>query len=255
MASDKALDSPEAYTVAWIAALPIERAAAEAMLVEEHGTPAGVVRHQTDKNVYTWGHVGDHNVVIASLVAGVYGTTSAATTASSLLASLPSIRIGLLSGIGGGIARPDDGYDIHLGDIVVNAAARDRIVDDVGEDCICFEMEAAGLMNHFPCLVIGGICDYADAHKNDRWQRYASATAAAYAKELLAYVPAAEVQETKRALESVRGTRRLSARSRWRPDEDATLLELFAQGQKWVEIAKALPGGLERVALLASGGL
>ncbi|KAK4220926.1 hypothetical protein QBC38DRAFT_540367 [Podospora fimiseda] len=35
----------------------------------------------------------------------------------------------------------------------------------------------------------------------DRWQRYASATAAAYAKELLEYVPAAEVQETKRALE------------------------------------------------------
>ncbi|CVL03350.1 uncharacterized protein FMAN_15242 [Fusarium mangiferae] len=97
--------------------------------------------------------------------------------------------------------------DIHYGIIasgntlVKDAAARDRIVADVGEDCICFEMEAAGLMNHFPCLVIRGICDYADYHKNDRWQRYASATAAAYAKELLAYVPAAEVQETKRALE------------------------------------------------------
>lgn len=62
-------------------------------------------------------------------------------------------------------------------------------------------MEAAGLMNHFPCLVIRGICDYADSHKNDRWQRYASATAAAYTKELLAYVPAVEIKETKRALE------------------------------------------------------
>jgi nucleoside phosphorylase len=62
-------------------------------------------------------------------------------------------------------------------------------------------MEAAGLMNHFPCIVIRGICDYADSHKNDRWQRYASTTAAAYAKELLAYVPATEVHETKRALE------------------------------------------------------
>ncbi|KAK4922629.1 hypothetical protein LTR66_016587, partial [Elasticomyces elasticus] len=97
--------------------------------------------------------------------------------------------------------------DIHYGTIasgntlVKDAATRDRIVADVGEDCICFEMEAAGLMNHFPCLVIRGICDYADSHKNDRWQRYASATAAAYTKELLAYVPAAEVQETKRALE------------------------------------------------------
>ncbi|KAJ9642937.1 hypothetical protein H2199_004459 [Coniosporium tulheliwenetii] len=34
---------------------------------------------------------------------------------------------------------------------------------------ICFEMEAAGLMNNFPCLVIRGISDYADSHKNDDW--------------------------------------------------------------------------------------
>jgi nucleoside phosphorylase len=337
MTSQRALDSPETYTIAWIAALPIERAAAEAMLDEDHAPPTGFARHQTDANVYTWGRVGEHNIVIASLAAGAYGIASAATTASSLLASLPSIRVGLLVGIGGGIARPDEDRDIRLGDIVVSqpdgttggvcqydlvkvksggmrerkgflgrpptvllnalasiqadherrdskvpvhlqdmleknpkmgkktkkspgyahqgfendrlfqascdhvpgsgcqgcdatgvvardareiadpeihygiiasgdtlvkdAVERDRIVDDVGEDCLCFEMEAAGLMNAFPCLVIRGICDYADAHKNDRWQRYASATAAAYAKELLAYVPAVEVQETKRALE------------------------------------------------------
>ncbi|OQD67257.1 hypothetical protein PENANT_c325G08942, partial [Penicillium antarcticum] len=97
--------------------------------------------------------------------------------------------------------------DIHYGTIVSgntlakDAASRDRIVADLDEDCICFEMEAAGLMNHFPCLAVRGICDYTDSHKNDRWQRYASATAAAYTKELLAYVPAAEVKETKRALE------------------------------------------------------
>jgi nucleoside phosphorylase len=337
MASRSALDSPDSYAVAWIAALPIERAAAEAMLDEEHAVPTGFTRHQTDANVYTWGRVWEHNTVVVSPPAGVYGTASAATTTSSLLASLPSMRIGLLVGIGGGIARPDEDHDIRLGDVVVSqpngttggvcqydlikaksgdkrqrkgflaqpptvllnalarmqayherkgskvpcflqemlkknpkmskrskqnpgyahqgfdndrlfksscdhvpgpdcrgcdtvdeiqrdprdttdpdihygiiasgntlvkdAATRDRIVAEVGEDCICFEMEAAGLMNHFPCLVIRGICDYADSHKNDRWQRYASATAAAYAKELLAYVPAAEVQETKRALE------------------------------------------------------
>ncbi|KAH1580154.1 hypothetical protein KXV84_001497 [Aspergillus fumigatus] len=337
MVSQIALDGPDSYAIAWITALPIERAAAEAMLDEEHAAPTGFTRHQADANVYTWGRVGEHNVVIASLAAGDYGTTSAATTASNLLASLPSIRVGLLVGIGGGIARPDEGYDIRLGDIVVSqpsgtiggvcqydlikakpgdkrelkgflgrpptvllnaltgiqanherkdskvscflqemleknpkmrkrsrqspgyahqgfnndrlfkafcdhvpgpdcrgcdtadevqreprdttdpvihygiiasgntlvkdAAARDRIVADLGEDCICFEMEASGLMNHFPCLVIRGICDYADSHKNDRWQRYASASAAAYAKELLAYVPVTEVQETKRVLE------------------------------------------------------
>ncbi|KAL4879276.1 hypothetical protein BJY04DRAFT_220396 [Aspergillus karnatakaensis] len=53
---------------------------------------------------------------------------------------------------------------------------------------ICFEMEAAGLMDHLPCLVIRGICDYADSHKNKDWQEYAAATAAAYAKELLSVI-------------------------------------------------------------------
>jgi hypothetical protein len=46
-------------------------------------------------------------------------------------------------------------------------------------------MEAAGLMDDFPCLMVRGICDYADSHKNKYWQPYAAATAAAYAKELL----------------------------------------------------------------------
>jgi hypothetical protein len=53
---------------------------------------------------------------------------------------------------------------------------------------LCVEMEAAGLMNDFPCIAIRGICDYADSHKNDAWQKYAALTAAAYAKELLAYI-------------------------------------------------------------------
>ena len=48
-------------------------------------------------------------------------------------------------------------------------------------------------MDSFPCLVIRGICDYADSHKNKLWQPYAAATAAAYAKELLSIIPPAEV--------------------------------------------------------------
>lgn len=59
---------------------------------------------------------------------------------------------------------------------------------DLG-DIICVEMEAAGLMDSFPCLVIRGICDYADSHKNKKWQPYAAATAAAYMKELLSVIP------------------------------------------------------------------
>jgi hypothetical protein len=57
------------------------------------------------------------------------------------------------------------------------------------EDILCFETEAAGLMNNFPCLVIRGICDYSDTHENKCWQPYAAAAAAAYAKELLEIVP------------------------------------------------------------------
>jgi nucleoside phosphorylase len=68
--------------------------------------------------------VGEYNVVIASLAAGAYGITSAATTAASLLTSLPSIRVSLLVGIGGGIARPDEDYDIRLGDVVVSQPGR-----------------------------------------------------------------------------------------------------------------------------------
>lgn len=64
-------------------------------------------------------------------------------------------------------------------------------------DVLCFEMEAAGLMDDFPCLVIRGICDYADTHKNKHWQPYAAAVAAAYAKELLCVIPANQVVGTR----------------------------------------------------------
>jgi nucleoside phosphorylase len=74
-----------------------------------------------------------------------------------------------------------------------------EIRDSLGKDCLCFEMEAAGLMNDFPCLVIRGICDYADSHKNKRWQNYAAAVAAAYAKELLQVAPAGGVTDLPRA--------------------------------------------------------
>jgi nucleoside phosphorylase len=53
------------------------------------------------------------------------------------------------------------------------------------------------LMNNFPCLVIRGICDYADSHKNDVWHRYAAVTAAAYAKEFLFHVSADQTRHEK----------------------------------------------------------
>jgi nucleoside phosphorylase len=76
--------------------------------------------------------------------------------------------------------------------VMRSAAQRDKVSAELG-GVLCFEMEAAGLMNSFPCLVIRGICDYADSHKNKRWQPYAAATAAAWAKEMLLVIPPAEV--------------------------------------------------------------
>ncbi|KAK5689955.1 hypothetical protein LTR17_026104 [Elasticomyces elasticus] len=88
--------------------------------------------------------------------------------------------------------RTDDKPQIHYGnsasgdEVMKDVATRDRIAQEEG--ILCFETEAAGLMNSFPCVVIRGICDYADSHKNKRWQPYAAATAASYTKELLGVI-------------------------------------------------------------------
>ncbi|KAL4865658.1 hypothetical protein BDV12DRAFT_188038 [Aspergillus spectabilis] len=303
--------SPDDYTVGWICALSLELTAAKAMLDETHSNPR---QPPTDLNTYTVGAISGHNVVIAPLPAGVYGTTSASFVAASLLSTFPSIRFVLMVGIGGGVPRKD--VDIRLGDVIVSkptgthcgviqydygktvregrfqrtgslnkpppslltalaelqsrylagdgriadilAAAthnpklsllrqpdsqrdllfeadydhahegescdkcdkrrlvsretrssqapevhygliasgnqvmkhgrtRDRVANEIG--ILCFEMEAAGLMDHVSCLVIRGICDYSDSHKLKEWQGYAAATAAAYTKELLLHPP------------------------------------------------------------------
>ncbi|EGR45373.1 uncharacterized protein TRIREDRAFT_68618, partial [Trichoderma reesei QM6a] len=217
---------------------------------------------------FTLGRIGEHNVVIASLPFGEYGTASAATVANDMSHNFPNIRFRLMVGIGGGA--PNNKHDIRLGDVVVSAPCNGhsgvmqydfgktvqgqpfqptryldqppmvlrtamsglaaqyehrghRIEDDslivrpprppsqrlvihyglvassnqLMKDAIvrdhlssqynilCFEMEAGGLMNQFPCLVIRGICDYSDSHKNKAWQGYAAMTAAAYAKDLI----------------------------------------------------------------------
>ncbi|GAB1199721.1 hypothetical protein APSETT444_009078 [Aspergillus pseudonomiae] len=90
--------------------------------------------------------------------------------------------------------------------VMRDGVERDKISSDFG-GVLCFEIEAAGLMNTFPCLVIRGICNYADSHKNKRWQPYAAGTAAAYAKELLGVIPAADVVNTKTVDEAQRGAK------------------------------------------------
>ncbi|KAK2811246.1 hypothetical protein FQN50_002343 [Emmonsiellopsis sp. PD_5] len=308
---------PEAYTVGWICAVLVEYIAAQEFFDEKHEQPTFVQPH--DDNNYALGRIGQHNVVIATLPNGEYGTTSAARVAANMLGSFPNIRFGLMVGIGGGA--PSEQNDIRLGDIVVsaprdgdtgvfqydfgktiqdqefqytrtlnqpptvlrsavagiraqykrkghqlqptidailsrNSKLRDEfkrpdqstdrlfvatVTNDpsraVDETCLvrrrertkeednpaihygtiasanqlmkdatirdklaaeknvlCFDMEAAGLMNHFPCLVIRGICDYSDSHKTKEWQGYAAMAAAAYAKDLLRTIPPSTVE-------------------------------------------------------------
>ncbi|KAN0077506.1 hypothetical protein V8E54_005810 [Elaphomyces granulatus] len=311
------------YTVAWVCALPLEMAAAKSMLDEIH---PDLPISPNDQNTYVLGKLRAHNVVIACLPSGVYGTTSAATVANQMLFTFRAIRFGLMVGIGGGA--PTKEADIRLGDVVVSKPtggfggvvqydfgktvgqgvfertgmlnkppqilltaiaklqadrmmetsripeflsemiatypimraeftyrgqeqdrlfdaeyhhglentcdtcemsrlvprpARDRhdpvihygliasgnqvikhggTRDKLGQELgiLCFEMEAAGLMDSFPCLVIRGICDYADSHKNKQWQGYAAATAAAYAKDLLSMIHPNQVEETPAAV-------------------------------------------------------
>ncbi|KAH8692088.1 hypothetical protein BGW36DRAFT_304447 [Talaromyces proteolyticus] len=70
---------------------------------------------------------------------------------------------------------------IGSGDMVVKSGTyRDMVAKET--NVIAFDMEGAGVWDTFPCVIIKGVCDYADSHKNKLWQEYAAATAAACAK-------------------------------------------------------------------------
>jgi nucleoside phosphorylase len=74
--------------------------------------------------------------------------------------------------------------------VIKDEKFRNRLARE--HDILCFEMEAAGVINTVDCLVIRGICDYCDAQKNNVWQEYAAAAAAAYAKLLIGVVAKVE---------------------------------------------------------------
>jgi hypothetical protein len=112
------------------------------------------------------------------------------------------------------ITRPERGEDdddptIHYGLIAsANTLMKDALVRNqyiAERDVLCFEMEAAGLLNHFPCLVIRGICDYSDSHKNKEWQGYAAMTAAAYAKDLLYQIAPNRIEAEKKLNDTLSG--------------------------------------------------
>ncbi|KAL7918478.1 hypothetical protein ACQKWADRAFT_316483 [Trichoderma austrokoningii] len=97
------------------------------------------------------------------------------------------------------VEREDREMLVHYGSIastnqeIKSALLRDRLNQrHFGGKILCIETEIPRMKtlfpSRFPCLVIRGICDYADSHKNMHWREHAAIMAAAYAKELLQYV-------------------------------------------------------------------
>ncbi|KAI6617173.1 hypothetical protein MCOR14_010859 [Pyricularia oryzae] len=91
------------------------------------------------------------------------------------------------------------GFIFHRGRIATgNAVVKDgERRDQIRELCngaLCIEMEAAGVDAGRSCLVIRGISDYADSHKDDIWRSYAAGNAAVFARELLGKIPPKNVR-------------------------------------------------------------
>lgn len=142
--------------------------------------------------------------------------------------------------------------EIHYGTIasgsqvIKHGLTRDSIARSIG-DVLCFEMEAAGL-DTFPCLVIRGICDYADSHKNKQWQPYAAITAAVFAKELLEYV---DQQERAVASVSVSLTpQRYFLVPRWNPN----FVSREKTNEEITELIRQQSSGQARLCISGLGG-
>ncbi|KAJ6257610.1 Serine/threonine-protein kinase [Drechslerella dactyloides] len=151
MANPKKL-THENYTIAWICALPVEMAAAKAMLDDTH---VSLPQHPRDGNTYTLGEIGGHNVAVACLPSGVYGITSAGIVANQMLFTYTAIRFGLMVGIGGGA--PTEAADIRLGDVVVSkpTGTLGGVVQfDLGKTLSNGRFERTGTLNKPPQVVL-----------------------------------------------------------------------------------------------------
>ncbi|KAJ9412526.1 hypothetical protein FOXG_14886 [Fusarium oxysporum f. sp. lycopersici 4287] len=155
------------------------------------------------------------------------------------------------------VSRPErtedeDNPAIHYGLIasadrlMKDASARDRLSEE--KEVLCFEMEAAGLMNHFPCLVIRGICDYSDSHKNKEWQGYGAMVAAAYAKDLLYQIAPNRVEAEKKigdilsGLQEVAEEHRDIAKEQLKAQKDLAKERLSEEKQKCHQLFRLTVG-------------
>ncbi|KAF2119060.1 nucleoside phosphorylase domain-containing protein [Lophiotrema nucula] len=146
----------EDYTVGWVCALPVELAAAQEMLDEEHASPERD-SHDNDENLYILGSIGGHNVVIVCLPAGRIGNNPAAAVAIQMRATFKSIQFGLMVGIGGGV--PSVEADIRLGDVVVSQPHRTFggvVQYDTGKTAPG-GLERTGSLNSPPQMLLGAV--------------------------------------------------------------------------------------------------
>ncbi|KAF4415639.1 ankyrin repeat domain-containing protein [Fusarium austroafricanum] len=124
----------------------------------------------------------------------------------------------------------DYGLIASANQLMKDALVRDKLAAEKG--VLCFEMEAAGLMNHFPCLVIRGICDYSDSHKNKQWQGFAAMMAAAFAKDLLHQVAPNRVEAERSISDILFGFQEIAQEHRDVSKEHCNIAKEQLQAQK-----------------------
>src|SRR5271170_894961 len=143
------------YTVACICPMGVELAPVKALLDQTHPS----LPTQRDQNSYTLGEMEGHNIVITVLPE--IGNNSAATVAVQLLNDFPSIRFGLLVGIGGGVPdEEEDGNDIRLGDVVISkpTASFGGVVQyDLGKYSTAGGFERTGVLGKPPPILQAGV--------------------------------------------------------------------------------------------------
>lgn len=105
------------YSVGWVCALTEELTAARLILDKIH---PNIATPPEDPNYYTLGSIGGHNIAIAHLPEGDIGNNPAATVATRMTSTFPSIKFWLMVGIGGGVPPK-----VRLGDVVVSTPTYD----------------------------------------------------------------------------------------------------------------------------------
>lgn len=172
------------YQIGWISALSIEQTAALALLDEEYepsDTPP------SDENIYFFGRIHRHKVVLACLPFGITGKATTATLASNMQRTFTSMRFGIMVGIGGGVWSPET--DVRLGDIVVGASedGKSGIVQyDHGKTLQDQEFAPKGSMNKAPSALLKAVSALRARHGMGRrlYPEYVKAVSIMEASEL-----------------------------------------------------------------------